>query len=183
VRYSVAERTHEIRVRPALGASQADVLALVVRQGIVMPAVGITIGLALSIGVTRIMAHLLFGVGAADLVTFAGVGLVLALVAAAACCFPARRAWTPFGRSAWSSGGAHHPSRRVRDDVSFEPRNVKIAPQARASHASGAGRRAPASECVRGSGDEVPRAPQARASGSKRATRAERGVGPPRASV
>jgi putative ABC transport system permease protein len=92
VRYSVAERTHEIGVRLALGASQADVLALVVRQGIVMPAIGITIGLALSVGVTRIMAHLLFGVGAADPLTFAGVGLVLALVAAAACYFPARRA-------------------------------------------------------------------------------------------
>jgi putative ABC transport system permease protein len=92
VRYSVAERTHEIGVRLALGAAPRDVLALVVRQGIVMPAIGIGTGLALSIGVTRAIAHLLFGVTATDPVTLGGVSLVLMLVAVAACYVPARRA-------------------------------------------------------------------------------------------
>jgi putative ABC transport system permease protein len=57
-----------------------------------MPAIGIAIGMALSIALTRIMTHLLFGVGATDPTTFAAVGIVLAVVAAFACYFPARRA-------------------------------------------------------------------------------------------
>jgi putative ABC transport system permease protein len=92
VHYAVAERTREIGVRLALGATRRDVLGLVIRQGLRMPAVGIAIGLAASIGLTRIISHLLFEVGATDPSTFAAVGLVLAAVAAAACYFPARRA-------------------------------------------------------------------------------------------
>jgi predicted permease len=92
VHYAVAERTREIGVRVALGATPADVLALVIRHGMRMPAIGIAIGLVASIGITRVMSHLLFGVGATDPVTFAGVGFVLAVVAALACYFPARRA-------------------------------------------------------------------------------------------
>ncbi|HEY9225733.1 MAG TPA: FtsX-like permease family protein, partial [Gemmatimonadaceae bacterium] len=92
VHYAVAERTREIGVRVALGATPAEVLALVIRQGMRMPAIGIVIGLASSAGLTRLLSHLLFNVGATDPVTFAGVGLVLAVVAAVACYFPARRA-------------------------------------------------------------------------------------------
>jgi len=92
VHYAVAERTREIGVRVALGATPTEVLALVIRQGMRMPAIGIAIGLVASIGLTRVMTHLLFGVGATDPVTFAGVGVVLAIVAALACYFPARRA-------------------------------------------------------------------------------------------
>ena len=92
VHYAVAERTREIGVRLALGATRRDVLGLVIRQGLRMPAVGIAIGLAASIGLTRIISHLLFEIGATDPSTFAAVGLVLAAVAAAACYFPARRA-------------------------------------------------------------------------------------------
>jgi putative ABC transport system permease protein len=92
VHYAVAERTREIGVRLALGATRRDVLGLVIGQGLRMPAVGIVIGLAASIGLTRIISRLLFEVGATDPSTFAAVGLVLAAVAAAACYFPARRA-------------------------------------------------------------------------------------------
>jgi predicted permease len=92
VHYAVAERTREIGVRLALGATPRDVLGLVIGQGLRMPAVGIVIGLGASIGLTRIISHLLFEVGATDPWTFAAVGLVLAAVASAACYFPARRA-------------------------------------------------------------------------------------------
>jgi ABC-type antimicrobial peptide transport system permease subunit len=92
VHYAVAERTREIGVRLALGATRRDVLGLVIGQGLRMPAIGIGVGLAASIGLTRIISHLLFDVGATDPSTFAAVGLVLASVAAVACYFPARRA-------------------------------------------------------------------------------------------
>jgi predicted permease len=92
VHYAVAERRREIGVRIALGASPADVMSLVIAQGMRMPGVGIVIGLAASFGVTRVLSHLLFGVGATDPATFVGVGVVLAIVATAACYVPARRA-------------------------------------------------------------------------------------------
>ena len=92
VHYAVAERTREIGVRVALGATPAEVLALVIRQGMRMPAIGIVIGLASSIGLTRVMSHLLFNIGATDPLTFVGVGLTLGAVAVVACWLPARRA-------------------------------------------------------------------------------------------
>lgn len=92
VHYAVAERTREIGVRVALGASPTDVIGLVIRQGMRMPAIGIATGLAASIGVTRVLSHLLFGIGATDPTTFVTVGLVLGFVAMLACYFPARRA-------------------------------------------------------------------------------------------
>jgi putative ABC transport system permease protein len=90
--YAVAERTREIGVRVALGATPGDVLRLVIAQGMRMPALGIVLGLAVSAGLTRIIARQLYDVGATDPMTFALVAIVLALVAASACYLAARRA-------------------------------------------------------------------------------------------
>jgi predicted permease len=90
--YSVAQRTREFGVRMALGAEVADVLRLVLRQGLAIVAVGVALGILGSFALTRIMATLLFGVSATDPITFAGVTIALALVALAASYIPARRA-------------------------------------------------------------------------------------------
>ena len=90
--YRVAERTREIGVRVALGATPGDVLRLVIAQGMRMPALGIVIGLVASAGLTRVISHQLYDVGAMDPMTFALVATVLALVSAAACYMAARRA-------------------------------------------------------------------------------------------
>ena len=92
VHYAVSERTREIGVRVALGATASDVIELVIGEGMRLPVIGIVIGLAVSMILTRLIAHLLFDVGATDPATFVAVGLVLAVVAAAACYIPARRA-------------------------------------------------------------------------------------------
>jgi putative ABC transport system permease protein len=92
VHYTVADRMREIGVRIALGASPADVLALVIGQGMRMPLLGVTLGLVASLGVTRVLSHLLYGLTATDPVTYAAVAVTLALVAALACWLPARRA-------------------------------------------------------------------------------------------
>jgi len=92
VQYAAAERTREIGVRIALGATSGDVLRLVLAQGMRMPAVGILIGLGASLALTRIMSHLLFEVTATDPMTFVSVGILLAIVALAASWLAARRA-------------------------------------------------------------------------------------------
>jgi ABC-type antimicrobial peptide transport system permease subunit len=92
VSYLTAQRTQEIGVRVALGAQRADVLRMILGQGIKMTALGVLIGLVAAFGLTRLMSRLLFGVSASDPVTFIAVALLLALVALAACYFPARRA-------------------------------------------------------------------------------------------
>jgi len=92
VSYIVGQRTREIGIRIALGATQADVLRTVLFQGAKMTAIGIFIGLALSIAVTRLLATLLFGVSATDPLTLAGVAALLAAVSLAATYIPARRA-------------------------------------------------------------------------------------------
>jgi putative ABC transport system permease protein len=89
---SVSQRTHEIGIRMALGAQTRDVLKLIVRQGMSLTVIGVVIGLAGAFGLTRLLASLLFGVGATDPATFLWIAVLLASVSFFACYIPARRA-------------------------------------------------------------------------------------------
>ncbi len=90
--YLVTQQTREIGVRRALGAQTGDVLRLVLRQGLTMAVIGITMGVGIGLALTRVMRALLFGVSPTDVPTFAGVSLLLLAVALLACWIPARRA-------------------------------------------------------------------------------------------
>ena len=90
--YSVAQRTHEIGVRMALGAGARDVLKLVVREGVLMAAAGAVIGLAASAAMTGLMSSLLFGIAPRDPLAFGAAAATLLVVAALASYLPARRA-------------------------------------------------------------------------------------------
>ena len=92
ISYSVAQRTHEIGVRMALGARPGDVLKLVLRQGMGLTIVGLVVGIAIGSVATRVLSDMLFGVTARDPLTFVGVPALLLLVAFLACYIPARRA-------------------------------------------------------------------------------------------
>jgi putative ABC transport system permease protein len=92
IAYSVAQRTQELGIRIALGASDADILKLVIGNGLKLAGVGILIGVAASFGLTRLMASFLYKTSATDFLTFAGSAFVFALVAAVASYVPARRA-------------------------------------------------------------------------------------------
>ena len=92
VSFWVSQRTRELGIRSALGARSADIMALVIRQIIVLVGVGIVVGLAVSFGLTRLIKSMLFGVSAADAITYAVLAVVLGAVALIACYLPARRA-------------------------------------------------------------------------------------------
>lgn len=92
ISYAVAQRTHEIGVRMALGAEPRDVLRLVIRQGMLLTFAGLLLGIAGGLAATRVMTDLLYGVTATDAVTFITVGGLLLVVALLACYVPARRA-------------------------------------------------------------------------------------------
>jgi putative ABC transport system permease protein len=90
--YTVSQRTHEIGLRMALGAQTRQVLTTVVGEGLVLTAIGIVIGVAVAMAVTRGMSQLLFGITSTDPLTYFLVSLELAAVALIACYIPARRA-------------------------------------------------------------------------------------------
>jgi predicted permease len=90
--YSVTQRTQEFGIRMALGANARSILRLVVTEGIWLAGIGLAVGLAAAVPLTRLLAGLLFGVHPGDLVTFLGVSLLLTGVALLACFLPALRA-------------------------------------------------------------------------------------------
>jgi predicted permease len=92
ISHLVGQRTQEIGVRMALGAQPSDVMRLVLGQGAKMAILGVVIGMAAALGLTRLMASQLFGVTPHDPLTFVSVGLILIVVALLACYLPARRA-------------------------------------------------------------------------------------------
>ena len=89
---SVSQRTKEIGIRMALGATQGSVLRMVLRQGLLLIVIGLAFGVALAISGTKMLQGLLFGIEPSDPLTLAGVTVLLLTVAALACYGPARRA-------------------------------------------------------------------------------------------
>jgi ABC-type antimicrobial peptide transport system permease subunit len=90
--YEVSRGTREIGIRMALGAQASSVLRRVIGRGIVLALIGAAIGIATSVGVTRYLGSMLYGVQPSDPVTLAAVSAILMAVAVAACYVPARRA-------------------------------------------------------------------------------------------
>jgi len=92
IAYSVTQRSHEIGVRMALGAARTDVILLVLRQGMLLGGVGIAVGLAGAVGLTRFLSTLLYEIRPIDVPTMAAVAIVLVAVACLASFIPAARA-------------------------------------------------------------------------------------------
>ena len=92
ISYGVIQRTHEMGIRMALGAQRSDVLKLVLRQAMIVVLVGVGIGLLGSWALTRLMKSLLFNVSVTDPLTFAGIAVLMILIALLACLIPATRA-------------------------------------------------------------------------------------------
>ncbi len=92
ISYAVAQRTHELGVRTALGATRTDVLTMIVRQGLVLVLLGVAIGIPAALALTRVIASQLFGVTPTDPATFAAASVVFVGIALLACSIPARRA-------------------------------------------------------------------------------------------
>ena len=90
--YATRQRTHEIAIRIALGARRAQVVRLVLGQGLVLTLAGLAVGVGMSLALTRYVKSVLFGVAASDVATYAAVTLLLCLVSLVACYIPARRA-------------------------------------------------------------------------------------------
>ena len=92
ISYAVAQRTHELGVRTALGATRNDVFTLIVRRGLVLALLGVAIGIPAAVALTRLIASQLFGVTPTDPATFAAAAAMFVSVALLACSIPARRA-------------------------------------------------------------------------------------------
>jgi predicted lysophospholipase L1 biosynthesis ABC-type transport system permease subunit len=92
ISYTVSQRTREIGIRMAIGARQADVSRLFIRYGLLLTAVGVVVGIAAAVGLTRLMSALLFGVSPLDPVTYVAVAVTLGAIAFLASYVPARRA-------------------------------------------------------------------------------------------
>jgi putative ABC transport system permease protein len=92
INYSVAQRTHELGIRIALGAQRNDVFKLVVGQGLMLALIGVAVGAAGAFVLTRLISGLLYGVSPTDKLTFVLVSVLVTLVALLACYVPARRA-------------------------------------------------------------------------------------------
>ena len=92
ISYSVSQRTRELGIRIALGAQERDVMRLIMGQGARLAVIGVAVGIIAGLALTQLMRSLLFGVNAADPLTFAGVAILLTVVAVGACYIPARRA-------------------------------------------------------------------------------------------
>jgi len=92
ISYGVGQRTHEIGIRMALGAQPLQIVRLILRRGGILALAGVALGLALALGLTRLLSSQLYGVRATDPLTFAAVAILLILVALVACYIPARRA-------------------------------------------------------------------------------------------
>jgi len=90
--YTVARRTREIGIRIAMGARRSDIVGMVLRHGLLLGAIGATIGLALAAGASQALAGFLFGVPPMHPPTFIGTAIVFAAIALVACYMPARRA-------------------------------------------------------------------------------------------
>jgi putative ABC transport system permease protein len=92
IAYAVSQRTHEIGVRMALGARRSDVVKMVMGQGLRLTAIGLGIGLCAALGAARLLAPLLYGIGANDPATMSAVAIGLTAIALLACYLPARKA-------------------------------------------------------------------------------------------
>ena len=92
ISYLVGQHTHELGIRLALGAQRKDVLLLVLSQGMKMTLGGVALGLLASLGLTRLLTKMVYGVSTTDPATFAVIAALLILVALLACLIPARRA-------------------------------------------------------------------------------------------
>jgi putative ABC transport system permease protein len=90
--YAVAQRTHEIGVRMALGAQVSDVLMLVIKRGMKLTAIGIALGLSAAYALTQTISSLLYGVSSTDPLTYWVIAILLSSVSLLACYLPARRA-------------------------------------------------------------------------------------------
>jgi ABC-type lipoprotein release transport system permease subunit len=111
--YSVTRKTHEIGIRMALGANPANVLGMVIRQGITLALIGVAVGTVAALGVTRLISSMIFGVTPYDPITFILVAAVLVAVALLACFIPARRAMRvdPMVASATNNSWFFEPQR------------------------------------------------------------------------
>jgi putative ABC transport system permease protein len=92
IAYSVTQKTREIGIRVALGASRSAILRWVLKQGMILTIAGVVIGIVGALALTRLLRSLLFGVGPTDVVTYGALAVLLTIVALIACYVPARRA-------------------------------------------------------------------------------------------